>query len=626
MNTQQLPASGFSMKNSRLFEIALDDGLVLDSKTFEFGTDQIWRWKNIEIRLEEFWYTGGFTTKLVLTNKGDIKVDRVRFPVVPVHMTHHDLLLMASPWGDCLHEVAKTIREYCAAAGTSWVYDYVKVNQSDEISYSYPSIMAMQLMTVYNESESMSVSCRSMRDDTMHFVAHAIGKYDIELCIDHFPFHGQGEWMSPECCISTFKEGGWHAAADHYARTVAPFFSAPKLPVWMKDHDNGFHGWYGLGMHFEGKPVQCKMLELWSEYEKATALGLKCIHIYGWSGKGHDTVYPDYIIDPAVGTAQEFKTVMDRIKNDGGCCIAYTNGRLVDPASEFFMKYGEDVMCQDSDNKVYIEKYNTSADFRMHCPSLPEYRVYFANQIAHIIKDYGTHAIQVDQISCNHSYFCYSPNHPHSTPANNFLGGVEADLRLLRETHKQLDERFFTWMEGCHERFGQFYDVHQGHGEEYTWQLGESIPEQFKYVYPEAIVTGMCADIQQLCHTHAQGKPYDLQYAALDQADFAELFKKLLAFRKNNGSYYMDGTYIDNRGIDAYGARAYGITAPDKKSMLVTLWKKGAELDTTSVAWVKKAPHGFAVCKPLFPESVLIEDGGWLRAEWQGPLCSMELS
>ena len=63
-------------------------------------------------------------------------------------------------------------------------------------------------------------------------------------------------------------------------------------------------------------------------------------------------------------------------------------------------------------------------------------------------------------------------------------------LGRIHELYRGLDPDFFVWAEGMHERTAQFYEVSQSHGEGGNWSAGRSVPEQFRYTYPDFLCTG----------------------------------------------------------------------------------------------------------------------------------------
>jgi len=551
-------------------------------------------------------------------------VNRVQFPYITYpRVTVFDRLLMASSWGDDIPKPVRTIKHYCDGRDKGfWIYDYVKAT-ADEVSYSYPSIMAMQFMVLHNPSRALYLACYGTGDDTRTFNAQLHGHDGLALSVNHYPFLATGNWTSPECAFALLP-GGWRPSADIYARNMRKHFRTPKLPAWMRDERKGFHGWVQFLMRREGHPAEVTFQELPEIARCAREAGLDVIHFGGWTYDGFDTYYPDFEFDPKCGTEEELRTSLERVRAEGSRAILYTNGRLVDPRSKFYRAGGDKAVCLNADGKPYIERYNTSAEFRIACPACKSYGDQMAERIRELITRYGANGAQVDQISCNYAYFCHDKAHPHKTPANNFLPGIEYELQAMRAAHQKLDPEFFVWCEGCNERFGQFYDINQGHGEEFSWALGDGVPELYSYVYPKQVVTGLSKDLQALCYSYAQGKPFDVPLPMLDDPGYVQLLRQFTEIRKAHAAYFLNGTFIDCAGLETVGpVRAFGIERHGGNGLLVNLWKPGAETGAASTASLRIPRPNWSMQR-IYPSNMeVVEKSGWIELSWAGAVASV---
>ena len=169
------------------------------------------------------------------------------------------------------------------------------------------------------------------------------------------------------------------------------------------------------------------------------------------------------------------------------------------------------------------------------------------------------------------------------------------------------------------------YDVNQGHGEEFTWQLGESYPEQFRYTFPDRIVTGMCRSPQMLAYTYAQGKPFDVEgWQACEDPDFMRLLTLLVGMRKALPRFFHRGIFRDNVGLICdRDTRAFGILDEAGKELLINLWKQGAELSTKSHAHLRM-PAGYQTYTLQYPSDLEVSTSGdWLEISFTGPVASL---
>jgi len=556
-----------------------------------------------------------------------LRLVRVQFPYVErAGVESYDHLLVGSPWGDDIPNPARTIAGFCSAQSGQperpGRLQFIRPGLN-EVFYAYPGILAMQYAVLYNPAAAFYLACYGTGDESRALAAGAPGAGRLALSFNHYPFLQEGSWESPPCAIAQLP-GGWHAAADLYASHMGAVFTSPDTPPWLR---SDFHGWVQIMMLDERLEPFCRYRDLPEIYQQVEAAGLNILHVAGWNAPYFDARYPDFDLNPELGTAEELRAALAAIQARGGRVILYTNGRLVDPASHFFRKGGADCICLNRDLQPYLEQYGTPVLFNIACPDCQAYRDHFVGVIERLIRDYGAQGAQIDQISCTQGFFCYDPSHAHPTPATNFLPGVERLLGAVRARHRQLDAEFFTWIEGCHERFGQYYDVEQGHGEVGSnWNIGELVPEMFHYTFPRRIVTGLSENVQRLCHTYAQGKPFDLYLENLQDKEFRALLGEFLALRRAHPEYFLGGVFRDCVGMETTGSvRAFQIDRAEGGGRLVNFWLPGASPAQACQALVKNPRLGWRV-EALYPQNLkAAEQGDWLEVAWRGPVATLVL-
>lgn len=552
-------------------------------------------------------------------------LDRVQFPYMELSSVEsHDRLLIASPWGDCISNPTITIREFCERKNAQPYrkegLQFISTGEN-EVFYTYPGILAMQFAVLYNEANSFYIACYGSGDDTRSLAASVPGSERLALSFYHYPWLTSGHWESPLCSIGQLP-GGWHTAADLYAAHVRNIYSSPNTPNWLKYE---FHGWVQIMMLDERQVPFCRFRDLPKIYERIEAGGMKVLHVAGWNQPFFDAFYPDFDINPKLGTAEELRTAVSKINDRGGKVILYTNGRLIDPSSHFFQEKGSKCICLNQDGEPYLEQYGNNVIFNIACPSCETYITQFEGVIQRLIEEYGVNGVQIDQISCTQGFPCYDLSHGHTTPTDNFLPGVERLLRRVRAKHKKLAPEFFSWIEGCNERFGQFYDVEQGHGEVgRNWNIGDLVPEMFHYTFPERIVTGLSNNVQALCHTFIQGKPFDFFIEKLEDPEFSIFLSEFLTVRRAHPEYLQHGIFRDNVGIETTGGiRACLLERVDNNGVLINLWLPGADRTNQSRTFLKNPRPGWKK-HLLYPTDLeVVEDGIWLTLSWSGPVASV---
>lgn len=542
---------------------------------------------------------------LEVTNDTDCVLVSVDFPRVPIaEVASEHALYLASPWGSRNFDPVRFLRE----------------NHDGHACRRYPADLAMQYTMVGDGRALHYLSAYHTGDETFEACCDVLDDSTLAVFNRWFPYVSRGRWSSSQNGIARLN-GSWHAGADLYRSRMASVFQPPQPNEWLREN---FHGWMQVGLKMEDHPPRYCFTDIPVLYERAAEVGIRVLHVYGWLNQGHDTSYPDFEICPELGTEGELRQALDEVKSMGGRVMLYTNGRLIDPNSHFFREVSRDNSIIGEDGNRPTEHYGTSVHFEIACPSAEAYREYFKNQIERIILRYGAHAVQIDQVGCNPAYLCFSKDHGHEKPSDNWVPGTERFLSELRKLYLSLDPQFFVWVEGMHERFGQYYDISQGQYAGPPWNVGEPYPEQFRYTYPNYTVTGICRNVAEICHAFAQGKPFDFYVGSLDEEDFRRLLSDLVAVRVAEPEYFRFGRFIDTVGLEVEGD---GIHARAIRGggggVLVALW---AEDSSTGAHHAAEVRGDSVRGRPriVYPSDVSVLQGDGLhRVEWTGPAAAV---
>ena len=544
-------------------------------------------------------------TRLSIESPGGIEIRRVKFPIIDAVPTHHyDTLLMSHPMGDAMYYPKRVIG----------------ARMGGEAVYRYPATLSMQYMVLYNGGRSYYLSAYSTGDETFEHSAKSISG-GLQLSCVWFPFLNEGKWESAACGFAVLP-GGWHSAADLYRNRMGKVYKPPPLPEWMRE---SFHGWMQVSFKGARKDPPFRFADIPGLYAKVEGLGLNVLHIFSWGQGGFDNNYPLRYPSPNNGTAKELREAMDVVRSRGGHVVLYNNGRLIDPDTDFFAEHGGRSIAMTEEWKPYVETYAGNT-FYVACPTAPAFQDALLDNFRRIVQDYHGNAAQIDQIGVTPGVFCFNmQHHNHTTPANNWLTATDRMLERIHDFYREHDPDFFVWCEGTSERFGQFYEVHQSHGEEGWWTPGDSLPEQFRYTYPDYLLTGISDDIQMMCHTHGQGKPFDFNLRRLNDPDWVRLLKELVQVRKDEPAYFLRGLFRDTVGIEVAGqqVRGWRIDRRDAPGTLVNIWAVGRDLKDKATASVNLVRADWPA-RAVYPDDLSIKkNGSWLELKWTGPIATI---
>lgn len=535
----------------------------------------------------------------------------VRFPVADTWAVNRfDTMLVSTGVGDAMHDPRVMI-----GTRLSGIY-----------SRRYPADIAMQYMTLYNEARSFYLSCYDKTDEFYDHTVRTQGDV-LRLSFDWYPFLDDGgKWDSPQCAVSVLK-GDWHSAADLYREQMSPKFQPPDLPEWMRE---SFHGWIQFSMKGgDPKPAYryTDLIGLYKDY--VVPNGLNTMHVFSWQDGGFHH-FPDFVPSPGCGGPEELTRALDQIRAMGGHVDLYTHGSAIDVDSEFYRAGGDKSLARTESGEPYASSWDRTPIYRV-CPYSKPYQDYFLNQYRDMITKWHVHGAQIDTNACIPAQFCFDASHGHTTPAANWLPGHDSLLGRLHELYRSLDPDFFVWVEGINERYGQFYEVNQGHGEHQSWSAGESMPEQFQYTYPEYLCTGNADSIAAMCHTYGQGKPFDIHPGPrLQDPDFTGLLRDFVRVRKAEPDYFLRGRFMDTVGLQVSGhdVKYWRIDRRDGGGVLVNFWGRGRGMDDTCRAFIRM-PEGATdatAVRAVYPSNLKITpSGGWRQLDWTGPVATIVL-
>lgn len=545
--------------------------------------------------------------RISILSESEHPICLVRFPVMDTPpVNRYDTLLFPHHCGDAIHDPRVMI-----STRLGGIY-----------SRRYPADVGLQYMTLYNEARNYYIAAYHDGPEFYDFTVRSATEGKLRLSLDWYPFlENGGKWESPQCSLAVLA-GDWHSAADLYREHMGARFRPPTLPKWMTED---FHGWIQFSMKGGDPTPAYRYADLPRLYkEKVAPFGLNTMHVFSWSEGGFRRL-PDFVPASKCGTADELRQAMDEIRAMGGHVDLYTHGSAIDPVSDYFKRNGTNSCVIQEDGAPLLAGSADQGMFRV-CPSATIYQDHMVSVFARLISEYHAHGTQIDTNACIPAQFCFSKEHGHSTPTTGWLPGMDSLFRRIHEAYRRLDPDFFVWVEGVNERFGQFYEINQGHGENQAWTAGEGMPEMFHYTYPTYLCTGGSDSLDGLCHTYGQGKPFDIHYGPrLTDPIYTGLLKDFVLVRKQEPEYFLRGIFKDTVGVTVAGrdVRYWRIDSNTGKGMLVNLWARGRAFNDKCDAAIR-LPDGMTRMRTVYPSSLRAEKSGdWYNLVWTGPVATL---
>ena len=161
------------------------------------------------------------------------------------------------------------------------------------------------------------------------------GAKDIQVVYDsnakrvtmgfNFPmFLPEGETFSIPRVVMKDYPGTWRTAAKTYRRWWDSCRKVVHIPESAKD----FTGFFMVILKQQNGEIAWPYTEFDSLGDAALAHGFRHVEFHGWGVGGHDTLYPEYDPDPAMGGRAALVAGIKRLQAKGLHVSVYSNGQL----------------------------------------------------------------------------------------------------------------------------------------------------------------------------------------------------------------------------------------------------------------------------------------------------------
>jgi hypothetical protein len=248
-----------------------------------------------------------------------------------------------------------------------------------------------------------------------------------------FPFAGPGaSFEGPEIVLRSLT-GGWREAVEHFGadleRRVGPI---PRKTTWLSESD----GWVSTAMMFNDGTIRRRAADLPRVAAEAAAVGISTILLMGWNVGGLDGGYPQYAIDPRLGTDEEFRAALEACREQGVRVVLMAQVQQVCAETPWFRAEGHRYLVQNPQGDPYYAGgvhygFNTLLDHLGFSPpqiltvnpAHAAFREHLMTQLKRIV-DYGADGVLLDKLHTGDPYSLdYNPELP-GTPATRFHRGL----------------------------------------------------------------------------------------------------------------------------------------------------------------------------------------------------------
>lgn len=409
----------------------------------------------------------------------------------------------------------------------------------------------------------------------------------LVMTTSQLPYAKGGEALTTMRCFVSLNEGDWRTGSDIYGNYArANWYTPPTIPDWVKD----MTGWQRIICRSQYGDVNFTYADLPRAYREGQKAGLNFLMVFGWWRGRFDNGYPVYEPDDELGGADGLRAAIKEIQDMGGRVALYTNGQLIDVATDFYREKGHRLCRIDIDGNEYRDHYrfgNAGTSIRTFgyksfvtaCAGTPEW---IDLQLEHedLKFSFGADSAFYDQIGAFAPMPCFCEDHPHGNrPAQQ----EEGRRSCLKAIHARCPEGRAIGTEMATDVLLPY--VHYIHGA----QIGpifyeNAFPAMLLRTFPEMVHTDRFVHDDKpgverlLNHAFIYGFRFDVspwrgRTDISSMPRLTGLVKKLVDLREQYREFFYHGTFVCDTDVELPAKVRKGeFLAPDGVRRLITLW------------------------------------------------------
>lgn len=299
-----------------------------------------------------------------------------------------------------------------------------------------------------------------------------------------FPHTGQGGTFESPPVVLEAHAGDWRESARIYREWFqASFGVVDSSQHWLRHEPAAMDTMFmfaedNLNLIFKDIPE-------WAA--SAASRGVTTVLISGWDVGGHDRGFPDYSVEPRLGTWQELAAGVEACHELGLRVMFFANLQWADGSTEWFNSelhryafkdpYGVDaeVIGGWGMGTVSARIGGTRVPMIPINPSHPEVRELFVRQMRRLV-ELGADGLHIDKLTYPTLDFDFNPRLGIS-PDKAYWGGVLESVREMVEVCREVNPQFCFSYEGPWDRLMSFSDVT-------WWAHGHSV---LREVFPSRV-------------------------------------------------------------------------------------------------------------------------------------------
>ena len=301
-----------------------------------------------------------------------------------------------------------------------------------------------------------------------------------------FPYAGKGTFRTGPAALQAHT-GDWHFASGIYRGWYDQHFTIARPHSWLRKEN----AWQSTILSNPEDAIIRRFDQLPGLAAAAKKYGITTLEIDGWNVGGIDRGYPQYVPDPRLGTAAEFRKALAEIKALGVHPLIFSNIQVADTATSAFSstlkqyavdgRWAPDWQLWGWGEGTIGSRLGLSrSNMAVMSPSHPEFRKLLMDQYLQLVRD-GADGLQLDKTSIYYP-LDFNPRLPVS-PDQSLPQGVLDTFAELIPKARAINPDFALASETSFDRALPYVDV------SYTRMGDIDMDTALRFTFPESTGT-----------------------------------------------------------------------------------------------------------------------------------------
>lgn len=454
----------------------------------------------------------------------------------------------------------------------------------DGMTFTYPGAMSMGWIDIYNPTAGIGYYYADQDPDTrlmlldVELRPYATGAKIEDNWPDpselppgepigltmgwvNMPYLSNGTFTSGPVALEVHK-GDWRQASRIYRSWFDRYFTVARPPDWLRKEN----AWQSIILSNGEDVVAHRFSELPKLAADAKKYGITTFEILGWDIGGIDRGYPQYQPDPRLGTPEEFRDALAKMRAMGVHPLIFTNVDVADTATPLFQnqlkQYAVDGLWAPDwtlfgwgEGTISARAGLSESKMALVSPAHPEFRKFEMDQYLQLVRD-GADGFQMDK-SNGSSMLDFNKQLPVS-PDQSLFAGIMETFKQLLPAARAIDPGFSLAGEVWSDRSFPYIDV--SYMRMGNIDMGSTV---LKYTFPEWTATIFATtpgDYNEMNNGMRYGFVWDIAPRHYNQSvddplthPLARYVSELIRIRKEYADLLFLGRFNDTMGATVHG-------------------------------------------------------------------------